>query len=92
MACGTVPIFPLLGASTEVCEGGKSCVYYNGDDTKGFYETLSSLVRNHTHRRLLSREGLRRSEDYSVESASASIISTLTSGLDQWRSSKVRHT
>jgi glycosyltransferase involved in cell wall biosynthesis len=92
MACGTVPIFPLIGASTEVCEGGKSCVYHDGDDTKGFYETLSSLVRNHTHRRLLSREGLRRSEDYSVESASASIISTLTSGLDQWRSSKVRHT
>ena len=86
MACGTVPIFPLESAAPEVCEGGRSCVYHDGDDVKGFYETISSLVRNHTHRRLLSKEGLRRSEDYTVESASASIISTLKSGLDRWRS------
>jgi glycosyltransferase involved in cell wall biosynthesis len=86
MACGTVPIFPLVGAAPEVCEGGRSCVYHDGDDVPGFYETISSLVRNHTHRRLLAEEGLRRSEEYTVELASASIISTLKSGLDHWRS------
>jgi glycosyltransferase involved in cell wall biosynthesis len=85
MACGCVAIFPRVGAAPEVCEGGKACLSHDGDDVKGFYNTIASVIRNQTHRRLLSQEGLRRSEDFNVDLAAASIISTLSEGLGKWR-------
>jgi glycosyltransferase involved in cell wall biosynthesis len=94
MACGCVAIFPQIGAASEVCEGGgkaKACLSHDGDDVDGFYHTITSVVRNHTLRQLLSAEGLRRSQDFRVELAAASIVSTLKEGLDKWRKVKKRN-
>lgn len=84
MACGCIPVMPLVGAAVEVCDSGNSCLYHDGMDFYGFYKTVVELINNNTQRVIMMDRGLQQTEMYTIRDSAQSIIKVLQTEYIKW--------
>ena len=73
MACGCVAVMPQTGASSEICGNGTNCLAHDGKDVEGYFRKVESILHNDRVRHDLIRNGMKRTWEYTIEEAAASM-------------------
>jgi glycosyltransferase involved in cell wall biosynthesis len=81
MACGCVPVLPVLGGAQEYAEDGVNALLLDVRNDDAVVDAVGRLVLDRDALRMLRREGIRTGERFSIERAALSIYALFAHAL-----------